>query len=108
MSNNLQIISTALVINTKAVKATINAAGELMQESTPRTPLKKGELRGKRRVTPLSNGARMDWLARHAAAQNAGQARGRVFRNYTTAGTGKDFAKIDPAKVLAKILRLIK
>lgn len=106
--NTLNIVGAALEINTKAVRATINAAGELLQESTPRTPQRKGELRSKRRVIPRADGAQITWLARHAGAQNAGQARGRIFRNYTTAGTGKDFAKIDPAKALAKILRLMK
>lgn len=106
--NTLNIIGAAADINAKAVRATINAAGELLQESTPRTPQRKGELRSKRRVIPKTDGAQIVWLARHAGAQNAGQARGRIFKNYTTAGTGKDFAKIDPAKALAKILRLMK
>lgn len=106
---DLNIVGAANAISGKAVKAIVNAAGELMQESTPRTPFRKGELRSKRRVTPLKNGARMDWLARHAAVQNRGQRAGaRPFTNYTTPGTGKDFAKIDPAKALARVLRLLK
>lgn len=109
MSNDLRIVAAAAVINGKAVVATINAAGQLMKESTPRTPQKKGELRVKRRVTPMKNGARMQWLARHAAVQNKGQRAGaRPFSNYTTPGTGKGFANIDPKRALAKILRLIK
>lgn len=104
MSNSLQIIAAALAINAKAVKATVNAAGELLTETTPRTPYKRGELRQKRRVVPLDNGARIEWTAQHAAVQNAGQRKGVPFRHYTTSGTGKDFAKIDPQKAIGKVL----
>lgn len=104
MSNNLQIIAAAGLISLKANKAIVNAAGELLTESTPRTPYKKGELRQKRRVVPMENGARIEWTAQHAAVQNAGQRKGVPFRHYTTSGTGRDFAKIDPQKAVGKVL----
>jgi hypothetical protein len=106
--NTLNIVGEAFVIKGRLVKATVNAAGEMLAESTARTPFRKGELRSKRRVTPLASGARLEWRAQHAAPQNAGQARGRVFRNYTTAGTGKGFAQFDPRQVVEKIMRLVK
>lgn len=106
---NLTLGIAGNFVKNKSVIAIVNAAGELMQESTPRTPYKKGELRDKRRVLPKSDGAVMQWRARHAAVQNLGRRAGaRPFRNYTTPGTGKGFANITPARVQAKVARLLK
>lgn len=105
---DLNIVGAAKTVSNRTTKALVNAAGELMSESTPRTPFRKGELRVKRRVLPTTDGASMNWNAQHAAVQNAGMRSGaRPFTNYTTAGTGKGFAKVDPAKVLSKVTRLI-
>lgn len=106
--NDLRIVPAALAINEMAVKGLINAAGDVLTESTPVTPYRKGELRQKRRVVPQAWGAIIQWTARHAGAQNAGQARGRVFRQYTTPGTGKDFVKYGLDRVLPKLLGYMK
>jgi len=57
------------------------------------TPAKTFRLRRSVRYQVLGNQATIKWLAPYAAAQEAGQARGRVFRNYTTPGTGRGFAQ---------------
>lgn len=58
-----------------------------------RTPAKTFRLRRSVRYQLLGNTARIQWLAPYAAAQEAGMARGRVFKNYTTPGTGRGFAQ---------------
>lgn len=57
------------------------------------TPAKTFRLRRSVRYQVLGNQAVIKWLAPYAAAQEAGQARGRIFRNYTTPGTGRGFAQ---------------
>lgn len=106
---NLQIIPAAAQITKRGEAAIVNAAGDVLRESTPRTPYRKGELRSKRRVVPINKGARIEWQAGHAAVQNAGRRAGaRPFSNYTTAGTGKEFVQLGLNKVLPKILRYFK
>lgn len=58
-----------------------------------RTPFKKGGLRRNIRSQVLGNKARVWWQVRYAAAQEAGESNGRIYRNYTTPGTGKGFAQ---------------
>lgn len=58
---------------------------------TPAT--KKFRLRRSVRYQAVGNQAIIRWLAPYAAAQEAGQANGRIFRNYTTPGTGRGFAQ---------------
>lgn len=58
-----------------------------------RTPAKTFRLRRSVRYQAVGSQATIRWLAPYAAAQEAGQARGRVFTNYTTAGTGRGFAQ---------------
>lgn len=57
-----------------------------------RVPAKTFRLRRSVRYQVLGNQAIIQWLAPYAAAQEAGMARGRIFRNYTTPGTGRGFA----------------
>lgn len=109
MPADMHIGIVADSIISRGRKGLVNAAGDILTESTPRTPYKKGELRQKRRVVQLPNGAAIQWTARHAAVQNAGRRSGaRPFSNYTTAGTGKDFVKFGLDKVLPKLLRYFK
>lgn len=70
-------------------------ASDFLNKSLPITPSKTGELRNRRRIV-AANTTRVDvkFDSKHAAVQNAGQRRGvRPFRNYTTAGTGKEFVQ---------------
>lgn len=106
--NDLRVLAVATEIAERGRKGLVNAAGDILTESTPVTPYRKGELRQKRRVVPQAWGALIQWTARHAGAQNAGQARGRVFRNYTTPGTGRNFVKYGLDKVLPKLLEYMK
>ena len=62
--------------------------------SSKRTPAKTFRLRRSVRYQVLGNKAVIRWLAPYAAAQEAGMANGRVFRNYTTPGTGRGFAQM--------------
>ncbi len=57
-----------------------------------RVPAKSFRLRRSVRYQVLGNQAVIQWLAPYAAAQEAGMARGRIYRNYTTPGTGRGFA----------------
>ncbi len=57
------------------------------------TPAKTFRLRRSVRYQVLGNQATIKWLAPYAAAQEAGMARGRIFKNYTTPGTGRGFAQ---------------
>lgn len=108
MPANMRVAQAGGAVSRKLVIDIINVAGELLNESTPRTPFKDGELRGKRRVRPLSKGAEVQWLAGHAAVQEAGRRAGaRPFTNYTTAGTGSGFVSryFNIGKVLDKLSR---
>lgn len=108
MIADMHVLDVALELTERGRTGLINAAGDIVTASNPVTPYRKGELRQKRRVTPTANGAKIVWSSRHAGAQNAGQARGRVFRNYTTPGTGKGFVEYGLNKVMPKILEYFK
>lgn len=108
MSSNMNVAVAAEQIVQRGRRGLVNAAGDILTASTPRTPYKKGELRQNRRVIPTGNGADIHWGARHAGAQNAGGARGRTFKNYTTPGTGKDFVLEGLRKVLPNLARYFK
>lgn len=58
-----------------------------------RVPAKTFRLRRSVRYQVLGNQATVQWLAPYAAAQEAGMANGRVFRNYTYPGTGRGFGQ---------------
>lgn len=108
MSSDMHVLDVATQIVARGQKGMVNAAGDILKESTPVTPYRKGELRQKRRVIPFTGGAKIQWTAGHAGAQNAGRARGRVFRHYTTPGTGKNFVQFGLNKVLPKLLEYFK
>lgn len=64
-----------------------------LNSAPKRTPAKTFRLRRSVRYQVLGNQASIRWLAPYAAAQEAGQANGRVFSDYTTPGTGRGFAQ---------------
>lgn len=105
---DMHVLDVAIQLTERGRTGLINAAGDIVTESTPVTPYRKGELRQKRRVTPLANGAKIVWSAGHAAVQNAGMARGRQFRQYTTSGTGRGFVQYGLDKVMPKLLEYFK
>ena len=109
MPANMRVALVAEQISARGRKGLVNAAGDVLTASTPRTPYRKGELRQKRRVVQTSDGAAIQWSARHAGVQNAGRRRGaKPFTKYTTAGTGKDFVKFGLDQILPKILGYFK
>lgn len=59
-----------------------------------RVPAKTFRLRRSVRYQVLGNEATVQWLAPYAAAQEAGQSRGRIYRNYTKEGTGRGFGQM--------------
>jgi len=106
---DLKLKQVAIAFRLKGHKALVNAAGDIIEASTPRTPFKTGELRQKRRVKATRKGARIVWLAGHAAVQNAGQRAGASsFTNYTTPGTGDKFIEHGLKTVVPNLLRYFK
>lgn len=73
--------------------------------SQDRVPAKTNRLRRSVRYQVLGNQASVMWYAPYAAAQEAGQARGRVFENYTKAGTGRGFGQMALAETRASFMR---
>ncbi|MBR3384330.1 MAG: hypothetical protein IKG69_03865 [Atopobiaceae bacterium] len=73
-------------------------AGTVLADATPKVPMSTRDSRGNLRAsgTPRTmndNTAQVEWggdgkTSRYAGPQHAGHAGGRVFRNYTTLGTG--------------------
>jgi predicted acylesterase/phospholipase RssA len=63
-------------------------AQDIVKESEPRTPKKKGYLRRDILISVLGQQGTIKWLKRYAAIQE-----GTQFRNYTTPGTGPHFAE---------------
>lgn len=86
----------------------INMGGDVLSLSTEVTPRKDGDLRIRRRVVPLPNGARVEWLASYAAVQDKGVRRGRPFQHYTTPGTGPNFVKFGIDEVVKKLASYFK
>lgn len=62
--------------------------------SADRVPAKSNRLRRSVRYQVLGNQATIQWLAPYAAAQEAGQSNGRIYRKYTKPGTGRGFAQM--------------
>lgn len=58
-----------------------------------RVPAKTFRLRRSVRYQVLGNTATVQWLAPYAAAQEAGMSNGRIYKNYTTPGTGRGFGQ---------------
>lgn len=73
--------------------------------SQGRVPAKTNRLRRSVRYQVLGNQASVMWYAPYAAAQEAGQARGRIFRNYTTPGTGRGFGQMALSETRASFMR---
>lgn len=73
---------------------------EIHKMAKPITPRDKGNLR--KDVLKVTNGKRgsITWPQQYAAAQEVGKTRGRPIVNYTTAGTGKEYASRAVEKAL--------
>lgn len=68
------------------------AGRDILIGSRRKAPFRKGPLRAQsdvRKINPLHQ--RIEFNIEYAAPQEAGRAGGRVFRNYTTRGTGAHF-----------------
>ena len=87
--DNSSAVAAALLARFQ--KGAINMGGDILTLSTDVTPHKDGDLRIRRRVVPLPNGAEVQWYAAYAAVQDRGVRRGRPFHHYTTPGTGPNF-----------------
>lgn len=65
---------------------------DVERNSDPITPKKEGELRRGVLKSVVGMKASIKWVKEYAAPQEAGEAKGHVFRKYTTPGTGRSFA----------------
>ena len=99
-------MSVQIVDNTPAVKSGLqqkasiflrSMADEMVYISTPKTPKKTGRLRMDILKQVLGLKGKVVWGKNYAAILEEKQ-----FKNYTTAGTNKDFAKNAAAKLPAK------
>lgn len=91
---DLQVVAVAQQMTRRHQRGTVAMLNDLITITTPRTPYKRGTLRGRRRVVPTPNGAVAIWSAPYAAVQERGQHRGaRPFTKYTTPGTGSGFVR---------------
>ena len=82
---------TVQVTNELAQKASIFlrlAAEDIVKNSTPNTPMKTGQLRRSVLKETLGLKGKVAWQRDYAAKMEEIQ-----FKNYTTPGTGKDYAK---------------
>lgn len=85
---------------TRIMRETDNRAGlairlmleAIHRQSTPTTPMRTGNLRADIRKRVNGKNGSIHWGAKYAAYQERGYTSGPVKR-YTTAGTGKNFAK---------------
>lgn len=71
---------------------------DIYERSIPRTPMKSSNLRHNVSRRVEGKNAIIEWKERYAAAQELGGRRTKSgkfveFKNYTTPGTGKDYAK---------------
>ena len=73
--------------------------------SQDRVPAKTNRLRRSVRYQLLGDTASVMWLAPYAAAQEAGQSRGRVYSNYTKPGTGRGFGQMALNETRASFMR---
>lgn len=85
---------------------------EVEKHSNPITPKKEGKLRQStiKVVTPSGMFLRgvMKWVKEYAAAQEVGQTQGRIIRNYTTPGTGRNYAKRGVQKAMTNVGVILK
>lgn len=68
-------------------------AQDVVKTARPKTPYKSGDLSRSPVVRTQTLGATLTWDKDYAAAQEVGRTRGRPIRKYSTAGTGKWFAR---------------
>lgn len=91
--NSLQLTSET---SNKAALAIRFMIEDIHRKSTPKTPMKTGQLRAdvRKNVNKQVNGAkgRITWGKRYAYYQERGYTSGPV-KNYTTPGTGAQFAQ---------------
>lgn len=76
---------------------------DIEKYSDPITPKKEGFLRRSTIKSVLGLNARIKWVKEYAAAQEAGQTRGRPIRFYTTSGTGPKYAKKGVQKAMIHV-----
>lgn len=86
---------------------------EVEKYSDPLTPKKEGPLRQSTLKTTAGSNqfirrGQIEWRKEYAAAQEAGTTRGFPIRNYTTPGTGKDYALRGVIKAVAASEMLMK
>ncbi len=96
MSVTVTDLSSQVISSTqqKASSFLRSMADEMVKESTPNTPRDTGQLRRNVLRQVLGLKGKVKWMMNYAVYQEEKQ-----FRNYTTPGTGKDFAK-NAAKTL--------
>lgn len=72
--------------------------------STPFTPRRTGDLRRNVAIEldPVATRVTLTWLMEYAAAQEKGSIKGSPIVNYSTAGTGKGFARKGVKKAVAQ------
>lgn len=83
--------NTSKVLDDKKKKSSIFLrvlADAVVDESTPKTPMRTGQLRADVLKQVLGTKAKIVWGKRYAIFQENKQ-----YRNYTTAGTGPHFAE---------------
>lgn len=68
-------------------------AEEVQKIADPVTPKDTGQLRRSVLKQVLGLKGKIEWRKKYAAVQEVGKRGGIKFRNYTTAGTGKNYAK---------------
>lgn len=73
---------------------------EVHKQADPITPKKLGRLRQGVRKTVTGNNGKIEWIKEYAAAQEVGTTRGYPIQNYSTAGTGKNYAQRGVVKAL--------
>jgi hypothetical protein len=69
------------------------AIDDIQATAEPNTPKRDGDLRSEVKKEVINTRGRIQWVSPYAAAQEAGIIHGGIVTNYTTPGTGKDFAK---------------
>ncbi len=90
---------TVKITNDLTQKASIFlrlASEDIVKNSTPNTPMKTGELRRGVLKETLGLKGKVVWQKNYAAKMEEMQ-----FKNYTTPGTGKDYAKNAVHKTIA-------
>ncbi len=96
---------TVEITNDFAQKASIFlrlASEDIVENSTPNTPMKTGQLRRSVLKETLGLKGKVTWAKNYAAKMEEIQ-----FKNYTTPGTGKDYAKNAVHETIAGIKSIL-